>query len=88
MVHWKSKPSKIKWSISIIEALNEILLKVIINKIIWQGHIAIILQANIINTIKIPKKKRKNYNYNINRIIYWNCNKKSHYINICIKSKN
>ena len=42
--------------------------------------------ANTANTIKIFKKK-KNYNYNINKVIYYNYNKKNYYLNFYIKPK-
>ena len=41
--------------------------------------------ASITNTIKILKKEKKNCNYNINKIICYDYNKKDHYTNIYIK---
>ena len=38
--------------------------------------------AIITNTIQYFQKKKKKYDYNISEVIYYNYNKKNHYINI------
>ena len=40
------------------------------------------------NTIDASKKKKKNRDWHTSRIIYYNCNKKGHFANTCIKPKN
>ena len=40
------------------------------------------------NTIDASKKKKKNQDCDTSRVTYYNCNKKSHFPNTCIKPKN
>ena len=43
LVNWKDKLSKTRWKVSRIGRLNETLLDVMTNKIMWWGHMATIL---------------------------------------------
>ena len=40
------------------------------------------------NTTEVQQKKNKNWDCNISEVMYYNCNQKGHYANICTKPNN